>query len=160
GGMGEWGRGRMEEKGTRRFGTAPPRIFDSQKTPIHPHSHTQPRDPEARPAVARRYFQRDEQSPSFMDTLIGRLLYRVPLSPLYAVTQFMRHPVQVQTALLRGLLKRAAPTEWGRRFGFGEIARAPDVVAAYQERVPLHTYDDLRADAERVRRGAADVMWP
>lgn len=150
----------MGEKGTRRFGTAPPRFLDSQKTPVHPHAHTQPRDPEATPAVARRYFQRDERSQSFMDTLIGRLLYRVPLSPLYAVTQFMRHPVQVQTALLRGLLKRAAPTEWGRRFGFGEIARAPDVVAAYQERVPLHTYDDLRADAERVRRGAADVMWP
>ena len=61
---------------------------------------------------------------------------------------------------MRGLLRRAAETEWGRRYGFAEIARAPDVAAAYRARVPLHDYDALREDAERVRRGARDVMWP
>ncbi len=90
----------------------------------------------------------------------SRLLHRVPFGPLAAVGRFTDDPVGTQARLLRRLLRRAAGTEWGRRFGFAEIARAPDVVGAYQERVPLHDYDDLREDALRVRRGAADVMWP
>lgn len=76
------------------------------------------------------------------------------------VRRFVEAPVETQTLLLRRLLQRAASTEWGRRFGFAEIARAPDVAAAYQARVPLHHYNHLRADVDRVRRGVADVMWP
>ncbi len=95
-----------------------------------------------------------------MKTRLERLLYGTPFSPLYPVGRFIADPVQVQTRLLRRLLMEAASTEWGQRFGFGEIAQAPDVIAAYQAQVPLHTYDDLRDDADRVRRGAADIMWP
>ncbi len=93
-----------------------------------------------------------------MDDTLRSLLRR--LGPLARVEAFKKQPVVTQHRLLRSLLQRAAHTEWGQRYGFGEIAQAPDVVAAYQERVPLHTYDDIRDDALRVRRGAADVMWP
>ena len=82
------------------------------------------------------------------------------LEPLQRVKEFKEHPVSTQRTLLRSLLSRAAETEWGRHYGFGDIADASDVVARYQERVPLHTYDDIRDDVERVRSGAADVMWP
>ena len=90
----------------------------------------------------------------------GSLLHRIPFGPLRTAKRFVEAPVETQTRLLRRLLRRAAPTEWGRRFGFAEAARAPDVAAAYQARVPLHHYDDIRADVERVRRGTVDVMWP
>ncbi len=80
--------------------------------------------------------------------------------PLRTIEGFKRDPVGTQEAVLRRLLRRAAGTEWGRRFGFADLARAGDVVAAYQDRVPLHTYDDLREDARRVRGGAEDVLWP
>ena len=95
-----------------------------------------------------------------MDSPLSALLHRAPFSPLHAVYRFRQDPVRTQAELLRGLLNRAATTEWGRRYGFAVLAQTPDVVAAYQARVPLHTYDDLRDDAERVRRGASDVMWP
>jgi hypothetical protein len=95
-----------------------------------------------------------------MDTLLGSLLRGLPFGPLHTHRRFMERPVATQTHLLRDLLTRAADTEWGRRYGFAEIAEARDVVVAYQDRVPLHTYDNLRDDAERVRRGTADVMWP
>ena len=90
----------------------------------------------------------------------GSLLHRIPCGPLRAVKRFAAAPVEAQTRLLRRLLQQATATEWGRRFGFADLARAPDVAAAYQARVPLHHYDALRTDVERIRRGAADVMWP
>lgn len=80
--------------------------------------------------------------------------------PLRTVRQFTRAPMATQRAVLRSLLRRAADTEWGRRYDFAALAAAEDVVAAYQERVPRHTYDDIRDDMERVRAGAEDVSWP
>ena len=95
-----------------------------------------------------------------MRSAVSALLERVPVGPLATVRRFTQDPVGTQERLLRDLLTRAADTEWGRRYGFAEIVRERDVVQAYQERVPLHTYDDLRESAERVRQGAADVIWP
>ena len=76
------------------------------------------------------------------------------------MTGIWKNPERVQQDLLRGLLRRAARTEWGRRYGFAEIARAPDVAAAYQARVPLHAYADFEEDIRRIREGARDVIWP
>ena len=95
-----------------------------------------------------------------MKNVLSAAVRALPLGPLHTVRQFIDRPVQVQARLLRSLLHRAADTEWGRRYDFAGIARAPDVVTAYQRRVPLHTYDDLREDANRMRRGAAHVTWP
>ncbi len=92
--------------------------------------------------------------------MFGSLLYKMPVGPLRPVKRFTETPVETQTRLLRTLLTRASDTEWGRRFGFADLARAADVVAAYQATVPLHAYEDLRADVDRIRGGAADVMWP
>ena len=91
-------------------------------------------------------------------SLLRSLLRRLP--PMRRVAAFRQDPAGTQARLLRDLLRRAKDTEWGRRYAFAEIARAPDVAAAYRARVPLHTYDDLRADALRIRRGAEDVTWP
>ncbi|PEN09307.1 GH3 auxin-responsive promoter [Longimonas halophila] len=93
-----------------------------------------------------------------MFALLRALLHRV--GPLERVRTFLDDPVDTQRHLLRSMLNHAAATEWGQRYGFADIARQRDVVAAYQERVPLHSYDDLAADATRVREGAEDVMWP
>ena len=95
-----------------------------------------------------------------MSTFLSRVLPLLPFGPLHTVRQFTQAPVRTQTHLLRRLLQRAADTVWGERYRFAEIARAPDVVAAYQARVPLHSYDDLRSDVERVRHQEADVFWP
>jgi hypothetical protein len=95
-----------------------------------------------------------------MPSRIAPVLRALPFSPLAKIEAFKRDPLEVQSRLLRRLLVHAADTEWGRRFDFKSIAAERDVIRAYQRQVPLHTYEDLRDDAERVRRGAADVMWP
>ena len=79
--------------------------------------------------------------------------------PLNVIRSFKNDPVGTQTALLRGLTRKAAHTEWGKRFGFADIAAANDPVRLYQERVPIHHYDAYRADVERVRNGEQDIFW-
>ena len=69
-------------------------------------------------------------------------------------------PVGRQERLLRRLLRSAQDTEWGRDHDFRTLARAPDVIQAYQQRVPLTSYSDLQPHIERMRRGAANVLWP
>ena len=100
----------------------------------------------------------DSLSQSSMDELVRSALQWI--GPLRRTREFKARPVATQRSLLRRLLTRAADTEWGRRFGFSEIAEASDVVATYQNRVPLHRYGDIEADVKRVREGAVDVMWP
>jgi hypothetical protein len=89
---------------------------------------------------------------------LPRLFAFLPL--LRRIHRFTQDPVSTQERVLRRLLQRAAHTAWGQRYGFAELVQARDVVRAYQERVPLHTYADLRADVERMREGAVDVCWP
>lgn len=91
-------------------------------------------------------------------SLLHSLLHTA--GPLRTVDRFVDAPVATQHRVLRRLLRTAADTEWGRRYDFATLAEADDVVAAYQERVPLHAYDDLREDAKRMRQGAEDVTWP
>ncbi len=83
-----------------------------------------------------------------------------PVSPLNVVRAFLENPVETQTGLLRNLMKKAARTEWGARFGFEDIYRSTDPVKLYQERVPVHQYDDYREDVARVRSGERDIFWP
>lgn len=71
-----------------------------------------------------------------------------------------RAPSKIQTKLLRRLLRRASNTEWGQRFEFSRISRESDVVKAYQSRVPIHTYDDLRPFVNQIRAGAENLLWP
>ncbi len=73
---------------------------------------------------------------------------------------YTRAPAKIQAKLLQRLLRRASNTEWGRRFEFSRIAQQRDVVRAYQSRVPIHTYDDLRPYVDQMRKGAKNLLWP
>lgn len=72
------------------------------------------------------------------------------------------NPVSVQRSQLRSLLRMAAGTEVGRHYGFAEMAALPDreLEQAYSAAVPVVEYEDIRAAAERMVRGEADVLWP
>ncbi len=92
--------------------------------------------------------------------MISPILSSMPVGPLRRVREFLKHPVETQANLLRNLLRQAADTEWGRRYGFAELAQVPNVIEAYQNRVPLCDYTALRTDVERIRDGTANVIWP
>lgn len=66
----------------------------------------------------------------------------------------------VQFDQLRMLLRRAATTEIGKRYGFGEMSRMRNVAKVYAERVPSVEYEDIRSDVERMIRGERNLLWP
>ena len=95
-----------------------------------------------------------------MTSLSARLIGKVPFGPLKRVRKFLVHPGEAQDRVLRDLLSRAALTEWGQRYGFAELLETSDVRRGYRERVPVHTYDDMRDAVASVRKGKPNVLWP
>ncbi|MGN0237227.1 MAG: GH3 auxin-responsive promoter family protein [Lepagella sp.] len=66
----------------------------------------------------------------------------------------------IQIAQLKSLLKRVAPTEFGRRFGLDELCALSDPYDRFADRVPTCLYEDIRDDVLRMIQGAPDVLWP
>lgn len=64
--------------------------------------------------------------------------------------------MNTQLGILLDLLEKAADTEYGRKFGFGNIG-SYELFAA---NVPLVEYPDIRADVMRMVDGQADILWP
>jgi hypothetical protein len=83
--------------------------------------------------------------------LVIRLVSRQSAARFEAAT---RDPVRVQHEKMLALVRKNARTEYGERHGFGAIARYED----YRERVPVVGYEDIKADMERVTRGAKNVF--
>jgi hypothetical protein len=65
-----------------------------------------------------------------------------------------RNVAATQLALLRRTLWANRDSEFGRRHGFANIAG----VRAFQDRVPLATYDDFAPDIDRIAAGARNVL--
>ncbi len=62
----------------------------------------------------------------------------------------------LQAQVLRHLIERAADTEYGRKHLFSTVKSYEDFAA----NVPLNTYEELKADIDRMRHGETDVLWP
>ena len=54
------------------------------------------------------------------------------------------------------LLDKAKGTEWGKNFDFGEIQSYNQ----FKERVPLQTYESIKKDVFRAKKGEKNIMWP
>ena len=67
-----------------------------------------------------------------------------------------REGTPVQQKTLRYLMDKVRNTEFGRRYGLPEVRTYEDFAA----RVPLHTYEELKQDIDRMRHGADDILWP
>ena len=67
-----------------------------------------------------------------------------------------RDGAAVQRHTLEQLLKRACNTEYGNAHGFAGIRRYEDFAGA----VPVNTYEELKADIDRMRHGGRDILWP
>jgi hypothetical protein len=65
-----------------------------------------------------------------------------------------RDPRRAQEAVLFDFLRNNADSDYGRRFGYRRLHS----VRAFQEAVPVVTYDDLRPEVEQVRRGRLGVL--
>lgn len=69
-------------------------------------------------------------------------------------------PIQLQQRSLLGLIRRASQTDFGRRYDFDAIALSNDPVEAFQELVPMHSYDSMFDNWwSRALAGEPDVSW-
>lgn len=83
-----------------------------------------------------------------------------PPSPLWRLKRSLEQPGESQRRLLQILVRQAKNTAWGRRFGFEDLERSPDIIREFQRRVPLSDYGDLAPCIDRVVHGEPDVIWP
>ncbi len=70
-------------------------------------------------------------------------------------------PGKVQEKELKKLLSKSANTAFGERYGFSEILRSKDVVAAFQKKVPTHDYNKIFKEWwYRSLNAESYVCWP
>lgn len=74
----------------------------------------------------------------------------------HQIELFMKYPHETQRELLFNLLDVAKNTEWGRKYRFEEITTFEE----YKSRVPLHFYESIQPEVERLRAGEQNILWP
>lgn len=74
----------------------------------------------------------------------------------HKLEQHFTEPEALQHRVLQHLLRTAANTEYGRNHLFATTKEYDDFV----RNVPVNTYEELKADIDRMRHGEADVLWP
>lgn len=74
----------------------------------------------------------------------------------HQIQLFMRYPYETQRELLFSLLDFAKNTEWGKKYGFKDIT----TYEQFRAQVPLHFYEGIQDDVERLRAGEQNIMWP
>lgn len=75
---------------------------------------------------------------------------------LHQIELFLQYPFDVQKETLIHLVQEAAGTEWGLRHGYKDI----DSISAFQESVPVQTYEDLSPYVKRLMNGEQNLLWP
>ena len=62
----------------------------------------------------------------------------------------------LQRQVLSRLVNRARDTEYGRYHHFVDLKTYED----FTSNVPINSYEELKADIDRMRHGESDVLWP
>ena len=62
----------------------------------------------------------------------------------------------LQHNVLHHLVTRGKATEYGQKHQLNQV----NSYESFARHIPLNTYDDLKGDIDRMRRGESDVLWP
>ncbi|POY41503.1 hypothetical protein C3L50_03080 [Flavobacterium alvei] len=74
---------------------------------------------------------------------------------IHQIELFLKYPNEVQEELLMNLIKAAEKTVIGQQYDYESI----NSYAAFAERVPVSTYEELQPLIERTRQGEQNVLW-
>ncbi|ADR21432.1 hypothetical protein MATR_09390 [Marivirga tractuosa] len=75
---------------------------------------------------------------------------------IHEVELFMKYPNEMQSEVLQKLIYRARNTKFGREYQFEDLKNFQQ----YQERVPLHTYEELFPYIDQLLKGDQNILWP
>ncbi len=86
----------------------------------------------------------------------------------YAITRFFfkyrlkkiekmgKNPMETQGKVLRGLIRKAKNTEWGKLYKYESISS----IAEFQKNVPVSSYEDIFPFISRMMEGEKNILWP
>lgn len=74
----------------------------------------------------------------------------------HQIELFMKYPHETQREVLFNLLDVAKNTEWGSKYRFEEITTYEE----FKDRIPLHFYESIQPEVERLRAGEQNILWP
>ncbi|MCB0644554.1 MAG: GH3 auxin-responsive promoter family protein, partial [Phaeodactylibacter sp.] len=89
--------------------------------------------------------------------LIGELIKRAIQVTQLSFTD--SSAAEQQDKQLQQLLSKASETAFGRYYGFGQILKSDDRIAAYQRQVPIFDYNNMRPWWEQ-QQLYPDITWP
>lgn len=86
-------------------------------------------------------------------TSIARLVFA---SRMKSLERHNTEGEELQKDVLNFLVSSALGTEYGLNHGFSAIRSYED----FKKNVPLNSYEELKSDIDRMRRGESDILWP
>ena len=87
--------------------------------------------------------------------LINSVLSWLMKKRFHQIELFMKYPHEVQEELFKKLIFNGKDTEWGKRYDFQSIKTRKE----FSDRIPIHQYEDIKIDIDRVRKGEQNVFW-
>lgn len=75
---------------------------------------------------------------------------------IHQIELFNKYPIEVQSDVFKKLITTARDTEWGKKYDYKTI----NTVSAFQNRVPVSSYEELKPNIDRLRKGEQNILWP
>ncbi len=88
--------------------------------------------------------------------IINSIITWFNVKRLHQIDLFRKYPFNVQRETLFKLVQEAQHTEFGAKYDFENITS----IREFQEKVPLHSYDDLKPYIQRLLNGEKNILWP
>lgn len=88
--------------------------------------------------------------------ILNSILTWVMKKRIHDIELFLKYPHDVQDELLKKLIDQAKQTEFGKKYGFKDIAS----YETFTERIPTHTYEEFFPYIQRLMRGEQNILWP
>ncbi len=91
--------------------------------------------------------------------ILGKVI-KTAIELKQTLTPEMKDAREAQETQLRNLLEKAKNTAFGTYYGFSTILDSEDLIATYQEKVPLHDYDKINERWWQQQQIESDITWP
>lgn len=72
------------------------------------------------------------------------------------IENFKENPIAIQNEILFELIQEARRTEFGKKYGFADIATYTD----FARQVPIHDYEQMKPYIEETMKGRQNIIWP